>query len=79
MSVFESGYSTSDTLSVSGYSNCMFMISMSNRILSDMLTLFIFEYESKKKYENKVILVIYVHIRYVYISIVGRVQQRSQD
>ena len=37
LSVSESGYSISDTISVSEYSNRIFIISISNRILSDIV------------------------------------------
>jgi len=37
VSVSESEYSTSDTVSVSEYLNRIFMMSTSNRILSDMI------------------------------------------
>jgi len=37
MFVFESEYSTSDTVSVSEYLNRIFMMSTSNHILSDMI------------------------------------------
>jgi len=37
MSVFESEYSTSDTVLVSEYLNRIFIMSTSNRILSDMI------------------------------------------
>jgi hypothetical protein len=37
LSVSESGYSTSDTVSVFKYSNCIFMMSISNHILSGMV------------------------------------------
>jgi len=37
MSVFEFKYSISDTVSESEYLNCIFMMSSSNYILSDMI------------------------------------------
>ena len=37
LSISESGYSTSDTVSVSEYSNRIFMMSILNHILSDMV------------------------------------------
>jgi hypothetical protein len=52
-SVSESGYLTSDIVFVSEYLNHIFMMSISNRILSDIFILSVFESESGHKYENK--------------------------
>jgi hypothetical protein len=47
MFVSESDYSTFDTVFVFEYSNCIFMMSISNHILSDMVAFSVFKSESK--------------------------------
>jgi hypothetical protein len=51
-SISESRYSISDTVSVSEYSNRIFMMSLSNRIISNMVDTTVFGSKSGQKYEN---------------------------
>jgi hypothetical protein len=51
LSVSEFKYSISDTVSISEYSNRIFMMSISNHILFGVVTLSVFE--SRQKYKNK--------------------------
>jgi hypothetical protein len=55
MFVSEFGYSTSDTvsISVSKYSNGIFIVSTSNRILSGIVKIIRIRIRIKQKYENK--------------------------
>ena len=68
MPVFESEYSTSDTVSVSEYLNRIFMMSISNSILSDMVVIIRIRIQiQQKNIKTNIILVISVHIRFVFI------------
>ena len=70
LSISESEYSTSDTVSVSKYLNRMFMMSTSNLSYSTWLTLSVFESESDQKCKKtNIISVIIVCIRSVFIPI----------
>jgi hypothetical protein len=53
MSVSESKYSTFDIVSVSEYLNRIFIISTSNRILSDIINIIYIKSKSNQKYKNK--------------------------
>jgi hypothetical protein len=53
MSVSESGYSTSDTVSVSEYPNHIFMMSISKYILSGIVDIIRIRIQIRTKYENK--------------------------
>jgi hypothetical protein len=61
--VSESEYSTSDTVSISEYLNCIFMMSISNFILSDMVDIIFIPIQINKYNINDIYLyLIYFHL-----------------